>query len=245
MKVVGVIPARYKSSRFEGKPLALINKKPMIIHVAEQVEKAIGKDNTFVATDDQRIYDLVISSGYQCVMTPDNCKTGTDRIWEFAKIVNADIYLNVQGDEPMVSPEDILKIIVEKKVNMNLVVNGMLPMSTQEDPKDINIPKVLVNKHNDLIYMSRLPIPGIKDSNMKFKPTYLKQVCIYAFSYEELEIYGSNNTKSLFESFEDIEILRFMDFDIKIRMVMMETETIAVDNPGDIIKVENALKKLQ
>jgi 3-deoxy-manno-octulosonate cytidylyltransferase (CMP-KDO synthetase) len=242
MKIVGVIPARYKSSRFEGKPLALINSKPMIIHVLEQVEEAIGKENTFVATDDKRIHDLVKSKGYNSVITPESCATGTDRIWEFAKQIDADIYLNIQGDEPMVSPIDILSVIEVKKKNMNCVINGMLPISKSEDPNDINIPKVLVNKNNDLIYMSRLPLPGVKDLANKTKPLFLKQVCIYAFNFEQLKTFGINNKKSSFEAFEDIEILRFMDSDIKVKMVMMETETIAVDNPGDIIKVENAIK---
>jgi 3-deoxy-manno-octulosonate cytidylyltransferase (CMP-KDO synthetase) len=118
----------------------------------------------------------------------------------------------------------------------------MLPISKSEDPNDINIPKVLVNKNNDLIYMSRLPLPGVKDLANKTKPLFLKQVCIYAFNFEQLKTFGINNKKSSFEAFEDIEILRFMDSDIKVKMVMMETETIAVDNPGDIIKVENAIK---
>lgn len=242
MKVIGVIPARYKSSRFEGKPLALINCKPMIIHVAEQVEKALGKENTYIATDNHKISELVESYGYICVMTSELCLTGTDRLWEFAKKVKADIYINVQGDEPMVSPIDIKSIIDEKKRNMNYVINGMLPLSESESAHDINIPKVLVNKENKLIYMSRLPIPGIKDMQNKKDPIFLKQVCIYAFSFNELEIFGTNNKKTEYEYFEDIEILRFMNFNIPIKMVMMSKETIAVDNPQDIDKVEKALK---
>ena len=240
MKIIGVIPARYKSSRFEGKPLAKIKGKPMIIHVAEKVEAALGKENTYIATDDERISKLVKSYGYNSVMTSDSCKTGTDRIWEFAKKINADIYINVQGDEPLVCPKDIIKIMEVKKNHMGSVINGMLHLNEMESPHDINIPKVLVNKDNDLIYLSRLAIPGIKEQGEAL-PIYLKQVCIYAFTYNELKNFGEMKEKSNFEAFEDIEILRFFDLKTPIKMVMMKKETIAVDNPGDIIKVENIL----
>ncbi|MEI7504252.1 MAG: 3-deoxy-manno-octulosonate cytidylyltransferase, partial [Paludibacter sp.] len=106
MKAVGIIPARYKSSRFEGKPLALILGKPMIIYVCEIVAEALGIENTYVATDDIRIFDCVTNLGFKAVMTPDNCLTGTDRLYEAAKLIKADIYLNIQGDEPMLNPKD-------------------------------------------------------------------------------------------------------------------------------------------
>lgn len=243
MIITGVIPARFKSSRFEGKPLALINSKPMIIHVAEQVEKALGRENTYVATDDLRIKSLVESYKFKVVMTSENCRTGTDRVWDFAKKIKSDIYLNVQGDEPMVSPMDIKKIVEVKKEYMKHVINGMLYLSRDEKPSNINIPKVLINKNSELVYMSRLPIPGIKDVKNTKSLKYLKQVCIYAFNYDELKVFGENNKKSHFEFFEDIEILRFLDFNIPIKMVMMEKETIAVDNPEDIQKVEAFLNK--
>ena len=241
MKIVGVIPARYKSSRFEGKPLAAIYGKPMIIHVAEKVEQALGKENTYVATDDERIAGEVTKFGYQVVMTSRSCKTGTDRIWEFAQQIDADIYVNIQGDEPMVSPNDILKVVNEKKDNIGYVTCGMLPISDKEDPNDVNIPKVLVNKNSELIYMSRLPIPGIKDLFGQDKPNYLKQISIYGFTYKDLKIYGENEEKATYENFEDIEILRFFDFNVPVKMVMMEKETIAVDNPEDIERVEKAM----
>lgn len=241
MKVVGVIPARYQSSRFEGKPLALIYGKPMIIHVAEKVEQTLGKENTYVATDDDRIAKEVEKFGYQVVMTSEHCKTGTDRLWDFAQQISADIYINVQGDEPMVSPKDIQKVIDEKIKFRNYVTCGMLNISDTEDPSDVNIPKVLVNKNSELIYMSRLPIPGVKSKTNPRKPTYLKQVCIYGFSYNDLKLFGENEEKAEYEYHEDIEILRFYDFNVPIKMVMMEKETIAVDNPEDIERVEKAM----
>ena len=238
MKVLGIIPARYKSSRFPGKPLAMIHHKPMIIWVCEIVEKALGLENTFVATDDQRIKEVVESYGYKVVMTSENCLTGTDRLWDVAQQIEADIYVNIQGDEPMLDPNEIIKIIETKKQHPEYIINGMTKITENEDPMNINLPKVLTNKNNDLIYMSRLAIPGIKSGG---KPTYYKQVCIYAFTYEELKAYGSCAKKAYYENFEDIEILRFFDLDKKIKMVETNASSLAVDVPEDIEVVEDAI----
>ncbi|WP_340064170.1 3-deoxy-manno-octulosonate cytidylyltransferase [Ascidiimonas aurantiaca] len=243
MKVLGVIPARYKSSRFPGKPLALIDGVPMVIRVARIVEQALGKKNTYVATDDIRIKDQVESFGYKAVMTSDKCLTGTDRLWDFAQKTEADIYINIQGDEPMLNPMDILKISEAKKKTPDYVINGMCEIK-DEDISSVNIPKVLVNKDNQLIYMSRLPIPGIKDIR-KGIPGYYKQVCIYAFDYKDLKAFGKQNKKAKYEFFEDIEILRFFDLGVPIKMVETSGASLAVDVPEDILKIEKALKKSQ
>jgi len=240
MKAVGVIPARYKSSRFEGKPLVSILGKPMILHVCENVAKALGGENTFVATDNKKIFDCVLRNGYQAVMTPDPCLTGTDRLFEAAKSIKADVYLNVQGDEPMVDPLDVRKILNEKINNMHMVVNGMTKLLPGEDPGDVHIPKVLVNTHQELIYMSRLPIPGIKDAVLG-RPDYYKQVCVYAFTFEELRSFAEMKRKAYYENFEDIEILRFFDLKKKIKMVELSSASLAVDRPEDVPKVERAL----
>lgn len=238
MKVIGIIPARYKSSRFPGKPLALILNKPMIIWVCEIVERALGRENTFVATDDIRIGEVVANHGYQVVMTSENCLTGTDRLWEVAQKIHADIYVNIQGDEPLLDPDEILKIIETKKQYPDYVVNGMTVLQNNEDPSNINLPKVLVNNKNELIYMSRLPIPGVKSGG---RPVYYKQVCIYAFSFEELKAFGTCEEKAVYEKFEDIEILRFFNLNKKIKMVETKAASIAVDIPEDIKNVEMAL----
>lgn len=240
MKVIGVIPARFKSSRFPGKPLVKILGKPMIIHVAEIVEKAIGKENTFVATDDEKIKIEVEKYGYQVVMTPSNCLTGTDRVWEVAKVISADIYINIQGDEPMLNPDDIKRIADIKVQYPDTIINGMFPLNADEDPHSVNIPKVLVNKNCDLIYMSRLAIPGMKEKN-EDQPVYYKQVCIYAFNYKELEAFGNCKEKAEFEKYEDIEILRFLDLGIPIKMVQTSRTSLAVDIPDDVKKVEDAM----
>lgn len=241
MKVIGIIPARYKSSRFPGKPLALILNRPMIIWVCEIVEKALGKENTYVATDDKRIEKTVLEHGYKVVMTSENCLTGTDRLWEVAQKIEADIYVNIQGDEPTLDPKEILRIVEVKKQNPDFIVNGMTKILENEDPANVNLPKVLVNNKNELIYMSRLPIPGIKSSGT---PTYYKQVCIYAFNYDELKAYGTCSEKVYYEKFEDIEILRFFDLEKSIKMVETKANSLAVDVPEDIFFVEKVLENL-
>ncbi|WP_338357109.1 3-deoxy-manno-octulosonate cytidylyltransferase [Yeosuana marina] len=241
MRKIGVIPARYKSSRFPGKPLVKILGVPMIIRVAKIVSDALGKENTYVATDDDRIKNVVEANGYNVVMTSEHCLTGTDRVWEVAQKIEADIYLNIQGDEPLLNPLDILSIAKEKEKHPDYVINGMIDIEPNEDPRNINLPKVLVNNKNDLIYMSRLPIPGIKDS-LNGIPVYKKQVCIYAFNYQELKCFGNSNEKSEYEKHEDIEILRFFDFSIPIKMVETSSNSLAIDVVEDLEKVEKVLK---
>jgi 3-deoxy-manno-octulosonate cytidylyltransferase (CMP-KDO synthetase) len=245
MKIVGVIPARYKSTRLPGKPLIRLNGIPMVIRVAKIVEKAVGKENTYVATDDTHIKNVVEEYGFKAIMTSENCLTGTDRVYDFSKQIEADIYVNVQGDEPLLDYGDILKIVEVKKKNYNYVVNGMYPISSDEDPKSINIPKVIVNKNNDLIYMSRLPIPGVKSAQYKISQTFKKQVCIYAFNKYELKAFGEMKSKAEVEKFEDIEILRFFDLGIKVKMVLTGNSSLAVDVIEDVKKVENALSRIK
>jgi len=241
MRKIGVIPARYKSSRFPGKPLIEIAGIPMIIRVAKIVSEALGKENTFVATEDERIKEVVENHGYNAIMTTDTCLTGTDRVWEVAQQIEADVYLNIQGDEPLLNPTDILNIADKKEKFPNSVINGMIDLSEDEDPFNVNIPKVLVNNKNELIYMSRLPVPGIKDALIG-KPAYKKQVCIYAFNFEELKKFGETVVKAEYEKFEDIEILRFFDLSIPIKMVETTTSSLAVDVLEDVEKVEQFLK---
>lgn len=244
MKVIIVIPARYKSSRFPGKPLVNILGKPLIQWVSELSAKAVGIEHVYIATDDVRIARTVVTLGYQVVMTSENCLTGTDRLAEVAKKVDADIYINVQGDEPLIDPEDILKIIEVKKSYPNEVINGYAVIAKHEDPDSVNIPKVIFTEDKRLVYMSRKSLPGFKDQK-NTPPEYYKQVCIYAFSRQELLEYGSYGRKSTLEEFEDIEIIRFLEWGRTIRVVKTRPGSLAVDVPSDVINVENALKFTQ
>jgi len=241
LKVAIIIPSRLKSTRFPGKPLVKILKIELILRARNACEKAVNKKYIFVATDHKKIFNFVKDKGYNCIMTSSKCLTGTDRVAEASKKIYADIYLNVQGDEPLIKKQDIKKIIQFKKNFMNHVVCGFSNIENNEEAKNKSVPKVVINKFNELIYISRLPIPGSKSQKNIKKSFFLKQVCIYAFSREELNIFAKNKKKTFYEEKEDIEILRFFDLNKKIKMVKLSSNTVAVDKKSDIKKVEKIL----
>ena len=241
MQSVVIIPARYGSSRFPGKPLVPLLGKPMILWVAELSARAVGAKNVYVATEDQRIAYVVEREGFQAVMTTDDALTGTDRLCQAAEQIESHIYINVQGDEPLLDPSDILKIRDAKLANMNAVINGFCWIGDQEDPSSVNLPKVITNERDEMVYMSRLALPGFKDA--KCAPSrYKKQVCIYAFSREELAAFRAFGRKSELECVEDIEILRFLELGRTIRMVETQPGSLAVDVPEDVPLLEAALR---
>lgn len=242
MKAAVVIPARYASTRYPGKPLIKLLGKPMILWVAELCAKAVGRDCVYIATDDERIENVVQNAGYQSVWT-EKAATGTDRIAQAALKIEADIIINVQGDEPLINPEDITNVIKAKQQYPGEVINGYCYLGEWEDPFSVNIPKVVCTEQGKLVYMSRLAVPGFKDSE-NAPSQYKKQVCIYAFNKEELEKYASAPRKSEVEHSEDIEILRFFEFDIPVRMVETSPGSLAVDCPEDVVGVEKALREL-
>ncbi|HRZ42509.1 MAG TPA: 3-deoxy-manno-octulosonate cytidylyltransferase [Bacteroidales bacterium] len=242
-KVVGIIPARYKSSRLPGKPLVPLLGKPMIIWVAEICAKALGADNTYIATDDYRIEDVVQKYGFLSIMTSPDHFTGTDRLVEVAEKIDADIYINIQGDEPTLDIASIYKIRDAKLNNDEAVINGMAEMLDTEDPSNVNIPKVMCNEQNLLMYMSRLPVPGYKSSDNK-PGIYYKQICIYAFNRAQLFSFGRYGKKGRAEQHEDIEILRFFELGIPVQMIEVEGNTFAVDVQEDIQVVERRLQEI-
>jgi 3-deoxy-manno-octulosonate cytidylyltransferase (CMP-KDO synthetase) len=241
MKTCVLIPARYQSSRFPGKPLVDLVGMPMVVRVCNLAAEAVGSENVFVATDDERIAQTVSNSGYKYIMTSSECLTGTDRIAEASKELDYEIIINVQGDEPLVEPNDIKKCAQVKRNHFNEVVCGYTEIGVNEDPKDRNIPKVLVTDSERLIYMSRSPLPGYK-SIASIPEIYYKQVCIYGFNKYELEQFRSYSKKARYESYEDIEILRFFELEIPMRMYKTKPGSIAVDVFDDIKKVEDALR---
>jgi len=239
-KVAVIIPARYKSSRFPGKPLAKIHDKEMIIWVSEIAEKAVGKDNVYIATENEEIVDKVKAWGYKVILTSDDCLTGTDRVAQAALEVDADIIVNIQGDEPMLDPSDITKVIDAKLQNPNHVINCFAYLNNSEDVTDKKIPKIITNINDELIYSSRNAIPGTKIGNGS-NPK--KQVCIYAFTREELKLFTEDNQKTPLEFQEDIEILRFIEKGVKVKMIELSSETCAVDYPEDVQLVEKLIVK--
>ncbi len=229
-----VIPARYNSSRFPGKPLAKINSKSMLQMVWEKCVKAVGEVNTIIATDDERIVNHCKLKNMQFSLTSKRCLTGTDRVIEIANKIKKKFYINVQGDEPLVNPTDIKKIIRESLKNPKLIINGMCQITNKDEFKNLNVPKLVTNKDNDLIYMSRASIPANKIN--KFTRAY-KQVCIYSFPRNIIKSKKISNKKTSLEKIEDIEILRFLENGFKIKMVELSAGSIAVDTPSDLRKV--------
>ena len=213
----------------------------MIIRVAEKCKKVFGKNSVFIATDNYKIFDKVKEYGFQGIYTSKNCLTGTDRVAEASRKIKSKIYINVQGDEPLIKPADIKRIIKAKQKYPNHVICGYTEISKNENPLNKNIPKVAFNNKNELIYISRSLVPGSKTKIMKeFK--YMKQVCIYAFNKEELEHFYRFKKKSNLEKVEDIEILRFFELGKKIKMVKTSKGSIAVDTNSDLKKVEKIIK---
>ncbi len=237
-KVAVIIPARYKSSRFPGKPLAKIKGKEMILWVAEISEKAVGKDLTYIATENKEIANLVKENGYNVILTSDDCKTGTDRVAEASIEIDADIIINIQGDEPMLDYRDILKVIEYKKINPNSIINCMSDLNSDENIYDRKIPKVVVDENNNLLYISRSAIPGNKSDKTKRGK---KQICIYAFDKKSLKDFYLRKDKTPLEFEEDIEILRFLEMGYKVKMLNVDADTYAVDYPDDIKIIESKL----
>jgi 3-deoxy-manno-octulosonate cytidylyltransferase (CMP-KDO synthetase) len=241
MKIVALIPARLASTRFPEKPLAHILGKPMILWVAELTAKAVGIDNTYIATDSEKIGSVVEAAGFRVVMTSPDALTGTDRIAEAAAQIDADLFINVQGDEPMLDPASITKVIDSAKQHPDTVINGYAAIPQSEDPNNVNLPKCAIASDGRLLYMSRAAIPAYKDAQ-KRQAVYYKQVCIYAFTRKQLEAYVSVSEKAPCEQSEDIEILRFLDLGFTVQMLELPGDTLAVDAPGDVEMVESAMR---
>ena len=234
-----VIPARYQSSRFPGKPLVDILGVSMIRRVWQQCIKALPCDQVYVATDSTRIAESCEECGIQVLMTSEDCLTGTDRVYEASKQIDAKLIINVQGDEPLIEPSDIVKVVQESKNNPGQVINAMCPLVDEESFRNTTIPKVVFREDRRLLYMSRAGIPTTKDHELA---DAWKQVCIYAFPDSALEKFAQTKKKTYFESIEDIEILRFLELGVEVKMVEVSQSSIAVDVPADVIKVEEALR---
>jgi 3-deoxy-manno-octulosonate cytidylyltransferase (CMP-KDO synthetase) len=240
-RTVIIVPARYGSSRYKGKPLVKILGRELILRVADVCARTLGRQNLYIATDSKLIEKRVKEEQYNTIMTSVKCLTGTDRVAQASKKINAKIFVNVQGDEPLVNPRDIKKIINAKKKFPNHVICGYDKIHKLQDPKNTNLPKVVVNKKNELIYISRSLIPGSKKTIIN--KYYHKQVCIYAFNKNELNKFFALKKKSEIEEMEDIEILRFFDLGVKVKMIRLNSNSVAVDEISDVKKAEKILKE--
>lgn len=243
MKILIVIPARFSSSRYPGKPLAKILGKPMINHVCEAINQVNYSNQLIVATDSLEILNHIQSSGINGMMTDKTALTGTDRLAEVAEQIDADIYVNIQGDEPLANSTDIETVISAKLKHMNCVVNGYSYIKNISEVKSKNVPKVVLDTNSRLLYASRQAIPSSKTLECTDTSNYLKQVCIYAYTKEELQIFARLKKKTFLESLEDIEILRFCELGIPVYMVKLSSGTAAVDIPDDVSVVEHLIMR--
>jgi len=235
-----VIPARYSSKRLPGKPLLDISGVPMIVRTYNQCKKVVSPSKIIVATDDKRIQKICAKNKINSIITSRKCLTGTDRIAEVAKKIKKRFYINVQGDEPICNPFDIKKIINYAKKNPDLIINGYTEIKDKKMFYSPNVPKVVFDSNESLLYMSRAPIPSNK------KKSFIKswrQVCIYSFPYKSLKNFTSIKKKTLLESIEDLESNRFIELGYKVKMLKMSDRSIAVDTIPDLKKVRKMIKK--
>jgi 3-deoxy-manno-octulosonate cytidylyltransferase (CMP-KDO synthetase) len=244
--VIGVIPARYGSTRFPGKPLALIAGKPMIQHVYERASRAARLTQVVVATDDHRIEDAVKAFGGEAVMTSTDHRTGTDRVAEVAAGVRTAYYVNIQGDEPLIDP-----VHIDLVADMLLAGESMATLVTRirqrSDLFDQNVVKVVLTDSGHAAYFSRssIPFPGkYLDKGIDVdvdSTTYLRHIGIYSYGPQALEKLAACGMCEL-EQIESLEQLRAIWIGIPIKVGIVDTISPCVDVPEDIEKVETAMR---
>ena len=242
MKIVGIIPARYGSSRFPGKPLIDLKGKSMIQRVYENAKQSIYLSQVIVATDDQRIYDHVKSFGGEVMMTSEVHPSGTDRCGEIAKKIYADVVVNIQGDEPLLNAAQIdamLPAFEDPSVQIATVAS---PQITLEDINNPNRVKVVVDLNGNAMYFSRSPIPNTFHANEEGKNNYpfLKHIGLYAFRKPSLT-HLVTLPRTLLEQTESLEQLRWMYYGYQVRVVKTPIETPNIDTPEDVQKVLDLL----
>ena len=236
MKIIGVIPCRYNSSRFPGKSLALINGKPMMWHVYQRALESNVLDEVYIATDDERIVKVANEHNLKTVMTSDKHETGTDRVAEVASQIQADYYINIQGDEPFIEPEAI-KLVAQAIIDCDnplvQAANAYTSMQDISDVVDTNTVKVVMDVNQRALAYSRQPIPYPKANTAK----YSKQLGLYAFKQSGLHVFSENLPASL-EKVEGVEMYRLLEHGYSIQMVKTNDVSISVDTPSDLNRVQ-------
>ena len=248
MNILGIIPARYGSTRFEGKPLALINGKMMIQRVYEQAKKAYKLAEVVVATDDERIFNAVVGFGGKAVMTSTNHKSGTDRCREVVDKIGKgfDAVINIQGDEPYINPlqiNQIAELISDKDTPLASLCK---PISDYDELVSHNAVKVVFDKDGKALYFSRYAIPFMRnvedDKIWMSKRTFYKHIGIYAYKTDVLKEVSALPQSGL-ELAESLEQLRWLENGYTVRMGVTEFESYSVDVPDDIVKIEKIFKE--
>lgn len=239
LSIVGIIPARYASSRFEGKPLVDIFGKPMVQHVYERACLAETLDEVIVATDDRRIYDAVIGFGGNVQMT-GACATGTERVARVAERLTCDIVVNIQGDEPLLKPAQ-LELMIHPFIAQDVQVATLKQrIENVADYRDVNVVKVVTDLKGDALYFSRAPMPGrIDETALQDFPVY-RHVGLYAYRRMQLLAFTKWDSTP-YEKAEGLEQLRFLEHGVPIHVVETDTPLIGVDVPADLARVKRIL----
>lgn len=243
MRTIGVIPSRYGSSRFPGKPLAILAGKPLIVWVVEAVKKAKMLDDVLVATDDQRIADVVTAAGGKAVMTPSALPSGTDRIACAAgNFADDDILVNIQGDEPLIDPALIDSLALKLRLDAQWdMATAVTPLRNEADFKSPNVVKVVLDRNDGAIYFSRATIPFPREGNPAFDSgLYVRHLGIYAYRGAFLKKYIAQEPCDL-EKIEKLEQLRALWMGAKIAVVKTADEGVGVDTPEDAERVAKIL----
>ncbi len=242
-KVVIVIPARYGSSRLPGKPLVSLSGKPMIQRVYEQAKQATKAQHVVVATDDQRIVQAVEAFGGLARMTRSDHRTGTERVAEVAAHLEGDVFVNVQGDEPLLDPAAvdtaIAALIEDASAHVATVVT---PVRTPADIMDPNVVKAVLDFDDYALYFSRAPVPWVRDTHAKMQVRHWKHLGLYVFRRAALLEYPTLPQGEL-ERIEQLEQLRWLENGWKIRVAEVQHDAVSVDVPEDIARVEKLLGK--
>jgi 3-deoxy-manno-octulosonate cytidylyltransferase (CMP-KDO synthetase) len=242
-EVVIVIPARFGSTRLPGKPLVSLAGKPMIQRVYERAKMARLADRVIVATDDERIVKAVESFGGTARMTRPDHRTGTERVAEVAAHEKGDVFVNVQGDEPLLDP-----LSVDTAVNALFeepaatIATVATPIKAPADIMDPNVVKTVLDFENNGLYFSRAPIPWVRDTTSKIQVRHLKHLGLYVFQRDALLEYPTLPQGEL-ERIEQLEQLRWLENGWKIRVAEVEHDAVSVDAPDDVARVEKALQK--
>lgn len=237
MKIAAIIPARYASTRFPGKPLALINGKPMIEHVYKRVNDLEEITELIIATDNKRIYDTVQGFGAKAVMTSPDINSGTDRIARVAAEISADIVVNVQGDEPLLKKEMLREAIKPFYEDSSVIMSTLKKKIIAEDEiNNPNIVKVVTDKMGNALYFSRYPLPYLRNE----RAIYYKHIGLYVYNKQFLLKYNQLEQTPL-EKSESLEQLRVLENGYDIKVVETRYDSIGVDLPEDIARVERIL----
>ena len=247
MKFIAIIPARYASTRFPGKPLALLGGKPVIQRVYEKVKEVIS--DVYVATDDERIFDTVEKFGGNAVMTSTNHKSGTDRIKEALDKIGGsfDVVINIQGDEPFIHKSQIEEVCrCFDDASTQIATLGIPFAKDIEAISNPNSPKIVVDNNNFAMYFSRSVIPFVRNVDKNEWPgkyPFLKHIGVYAYRSEVLREVTALPQSSL-ELAESLEQLRWLQNGYKIKVGLTTLETVGIDTPQDLEKAETLLDKL-